>query len=63
MHAQLVKFVDERGRFPNAIFATPDEQKLHSWILTQRNAHYGIGNATLSTERAQLLEAIDGWEW
>lgn len=63
MYAQLVRFVDENGRFPNAAFPTREEQKLRSWINTQRNAHAGVGTGVLTAEHAQLLEAIDGWSW
>lgn len=63
MYEMLVHFVEENGRFPNPTFPTLEEQKLRSWIHTQRNAHAGIGTAVLSRERIQLLEAINGWEW
>ncbi|MGW9157078.1 helicase associated domain-containing protein [Microbacterium sp. NPDC055665] len=62
-YAELARFVDEHARFPNSTFPTPDEQKLSSWILTQRNAHAGIGHITLTSERTQLLESIEGWAW
>lgn len=63
MYDRLVVFVEASGRFPNTLFPSPEEQKLRSWILTQRNAHAGIGTAALSPEHAQLLESIEGWEW
>jgi hypothetical protein len=63
MYERLLRFIEENGRFPNSTFPTLEEQRLRSWIHTQRNAHAGIGTAVISRERAQLLEAINGWEW
>ncbi|MFF1574322.1 helicase associated domain-containing protein [Leifsonia sp. NPDC058292] len=59
----LARFVEQSGRLPNASFASPEERTLRSWCSTQRQAHDGLGTASMTRERAELLESIPGWEW
>jgi phage-related protein len=60
---QLAAFVNAHARYPNAMFATPDERTLRSWCSTQRNAHNGLGTATLTPEQEDLLENLPDWSW
>ncbi|MGH1550255.1 helicase associated domain-containing protein [Leifsonia poae] len=60
---ELRHFLADHGRYPNATYASPVERRLRSWISTQRNAHAGIGTATLTAERAALLEDLPDWRW
>ena len=60
---QLASFVSTHGRYPNAMFATPEERALRSWCSTQRNAHNGLGTATLTPNQEHLLEKLPDWSW
>lgn len=62
-YRELCRFVETNGRFPNSNFASPEERKLRSWCSTQRNSYYGLGTATMTDERRQLLDRIPGWFW
>ncbi len=50
----LVAYHAESGRFPTR--STPGG--LDTWVGEQRTAH-----ATMSAERKERLEALDGWAW
>lgn len=62
-YIRLAAFVEKHGRYPNALFATPEERALRSWCSTQRNAHNGLGTGTLTPKQDHLLEQLPGWTW